>query len=596
MIVLLLLPHPFFFASLSLRWSIFTCFKPFFFFTSTFYWGRAKKSVIEEADHRRILSTFACRAIAARGNGALHHNLPKSESNVTFLSDCNPLTTHNPVYNNSSPLSSPDVFAQGERSSEKRFTFSPSHSAESGCVWSMPARIHGGMHSCEGPRRQALMDPDDWELQISQAAMGGRHRPESSDMLQLRGSTETKLSVREQARQFEQQALQEQTLKQSRGSQGSLSSILLRDGSSDDILELTSETLLSIMDYSYSPTSVGRDVPPSVIITQGDESWPLASQRPTPPVLRRFSSSISSYMTVQPCQITVEIIPDPPENPPPPPPQRPHPPSPPTSPPSSLPSSPPSPSYLHKPQYTPQPPPPPPPFPPPVNKQVAPPPPPPPPLPPPPSPASDQLRPVVQFVPASLPPASSLRPVSQRKHPPPPDLSQADVRKKKELKGILKNIQNLADIERSVANMYSQVDKNCKVPKFNMKPQVTDESEFANKQQSSDPWDEQSTPKTIKSSSPVQIDSTTSMNCTDNETSQLNMAAEVPQTSQLKSSQDTAELSEQLSSQSTEFWLFFVHTFVISIYTSPCLFFLLILFFFFCTDKMLFYLILCGEI
>uniref|UniRef100_A0A3Q1CXV3 Cadherin domain-containing protein n=1 Tax=Amphiprion ocellaris TaxID=80972 RepID=A0A3Q1CXV3_AMPOC len=473
----------------------------FFFFTSTFHWDRAKKSVIEEADHQRILSTFASRAIAARSNGSLHVNLPKSESNVTFFSDRNPLTTHNPVYDDNSPLGSPDILAGIESPPEKRFFYSPAHSAGSGCIWSMPARIHGDY---EVSRRQALMDPAEWENHILQAAMRARQRQESSDMLLLSGSTETKLSVREQARQFEQQALQEQTLKQSRGSQGSLSSILVRDRDGDDVLELDSETLFSIMDYPYSSMSVGRDVPPSIIITQGDEPWPLASQRPTPPVLRKFSSSISSYMTVQPCQITVEIIPDPPENPPPPPPQKP----------------------------------------------VAPPP--PPPLPPPPSPASEQSRPVVQFVPTSLPPASSLRPVSERKHPPPLTPSQTDVGKK-ELKGILKNIQNLADIERSVANMYSQVDKNCKVPKFSKKPQVAEESQGENKLQSSDLGDEQSTPKTTNSSSAVHINST-SVNCAENGASQPNIVAEVQQTGQLNSSSpNTAELSEHSSSQFTVF-------------------------------------------
>ncbi|GLD65136.1 protocadherin-15-like isoform X1, partial [Lates japonicus] len=489
---------------------------------------QAKKSVIEEAGHQRIFSTFACRALGARGNGALHVNLPKSESNVTFLSDCNPLTTHNPVYDDNSPLISPDAYAQGESPPERRFSYSPSHSAGSGCIWTMPARIHGGLDGYEVPRRQALMDTADWEVQILQSAMRGERRPRSSDTLELSGSTESKLSVREQARQFEQQALQEQTLKQNRDSLGSLSSILVRDRDSEDVLELTSETLLSIMDYPYSPTSVGRDVPPRIIITQGEESWPLASQRPTPPVLRKFSSSISSYMTVQPCQITVEIIPDPPENPPPPPPPQqshpPQPPSPPTSPPSRPPSPPPSTPYPHKPQCTP------PSSPPPDHKPRAPPP--PPPLPPPPSPASEQLRPVVQFVPTSLPPMSSLRPVSERKHPPPLAPSQTDVGKKKELKGILKNIQNLAEIERSVANLYSQVDKNCKVPKFTKKPQVTEESEGANKLQSSDPCDEQSMPNTTNSSSAVHINLTTSVNSAENGTIELSAAAEVQQTGQ----------------------------------------------------------------
>uniref|UniRef100_A0A665X978 Protocadherin-15 n=1 Tax=Echeneis naucrates TaxID=173247 RepID=A0A665X978_ECHNA len=436
---------------------------------------RAKKSVVEESEHQRIFSTFARRTIAACGNGALHVNLPKSESNVTFLSDCNPLTTHNPVYDDNSPVSSPDACVQGESQPGKRFSLPPSPTVGSEYVWSMPARIHGELPNYEVPRRQALMDPADWELQIVQAAMRSRQRPPCTDTLHLSGSKETKLSVREQARQFEQQALQEQSLKQNRGSQGSLSTILVGDRD-------------------------GRDVPPSFIISQGEESWPLASQRPTPPILRRFSSSISSYMTVQPCQITVEIIPDPPENPAPPPPQQPQPPPPPTSsPPPSPPSSPHPTFHLSGPQHPPPSPP--------RPNNIPRTPPPPPPLPPPPSPASDQSRPIVQFVPTSLPPLSSLRPVSERKHPPPLTSSQTDVGNK-ELKGILKNLQNLADIERSVANLYSQVDKNCKVPKFNKKPQVTEDSEGANKQQSSDAFDEQSTPKTTNSSSAVQINST----------------------------------------------------------------------------------------
>uniref|UniRef100_G3P387 Protocadherin-15 n=1 Tax=Gasterosteus aculeatus aculeatus TaxID=481459 RepID=G3P387_GASAC len=288
-------------------------------------------SVIEEADRHRILSTLSCRAIASRGNGALHVDLPKSESNVTFLSDRNPLTTHNPVYDDSSPEVSP----RGGSPSEKRFSFSPPRSAGSDCVRSMPARVQGGPRGYETPRRRALMDPDDWELQLLSAAASGRRRPEGFDAFRLRSSTETKLSGR--VRHSEQQAPPEQTRKHSGGFRGSFSSILVRDEDSDEVLELTSETLLSIMDYPYGTPFVGRDRPPSVVINQGDDSWPLASRRSTPPVHGKLSSSISSYATAQPCQITVEVIPDPPEipAPPPPPPLRRHPPSPSTSPPST---------------------------------------------------------------------------------------------------------------------------------------------------------------------------------------------------------------------------------------------------------------------
>lgn len=506
----------------------FKCFKDFFLLPHLlFYWGRAKRSVIEEAERQRLLSTFACRAITARSNGALQVNFPRSESNVTFLSDRNPLTTRNPLYDDSSP-SSPDVFAQRRSSPQKRWTVSPSYSPGSGGVRSMPVRIHSGLPGCEGPRRQALMGPDDWE-----ASAEGRKRLQSLDTLQLRDSPETKLSVRQQAKQFEQKVIQDQTLRQSRDSHSSLSSIIFRDRNSDAVVELPSETLLSILDYSTA--SVSRDAPPVVGISQGEDS---CLQRPSELDLRRFSSNICNFMALQPCQITVEMIPDPPEDPPPLPPERLPPSSPKTSPPCSLPSTPPLPSHLHKPECPLLPPPP-------FSSQEPPPTPPPlpPPLPPSLSPAGNQLRPLLQFVPASLPPLSSLRPVSQRKPPPTPESSQTDRGGKKELKGILKNIQNLADIERSVANMYSQVDKNCKVPKMHLKPQVTEESGDTESTQSSDPWDEQSTPRTTKSTSAV--DSTLT-NCTESEPRPLN----APSESQSIHSPDSDDLSD---SQSTVF-------------------------------------------
>lgn len=497
-----------------------------------FYWGRAKKSVIEEAERQRLLSTFACRAIAARSNGALQVNLPRSESSVTFLSDCHPLTTRNPLYDDSSP-SSPDVFAQRRSVPEKRWTVSPSYSPGLGGVRSMPARIHSGLQGCEGPRRQALMDPDDWE-----AAAEARKRLQSLDTLQL-DSTETKLSARQQAKPFEQKVIQAQTLRQSRDSplRDSLSSIIFMDRKTDAVLELPSETLLTMLDYNTA--SVGRDVPPEVAIFQGEQSCP---QRPSLLDLRRFSSSMYNYMALQPCQITVEVIPDPPEDPPPPPPERPPPPSPKTPPPPCPPSTPPIPCYLHKPENIPEPPPP-------LNNQGSPPS--PPPLPSSLSPGSNQLRPLVQFVPTSLPPVSSLRPVSQRKHPPPPESSQTDYARKKELKGILKNIRNLADIERSVANMYSQVDKNCKVPMFHLKPQVTEESGDTKTTQSSDPRDEQSTPETTKVTSAVD---STIMTCTESEPYPMNATS----VSHSKQSPDSADPSE---SQFTVFWLFLIHIF-----------------------------------
>lgn len=51
-----------------------------------------------------------------------------------------------------------------------------------------------------------------------------------------------------------------------------------------------------------------------------------------------------------------------------------------------------------------------------------------------------------------------LRPVSLRPTPPPAATAEPET-PRKELKGILKNIHNIADIEKSVANMFSQIDQ-----------------------------------------------------------------------------------------------------------------------------------------
>ncbi|KAM8852681.1 protocadherin-15-like [Synchiropus picturatus] len=486
---------------------------------------QAEKSLLEEAEHQRILSSFSSRALAGHSNGSLHVNLPKSESNVTFLSDRSPLTTHNPVYHDDSPFYSPAA-SKGGKSLFKKQLFSPSHSEGSGYAWTMPARIRREIQD-ETPKRQALMGRALWEQQILPTAMSDRLWPGSSELTRLSDSSETKLSVREQARQFEQQALHDLTPR--KNDQGTLSPILVRDRDGADVLEVSSETLLSIMDFPYSPT-VGRDLPPN-IVTQGREPWTLACQKPTPPLLKKFSSSISSYMTVHPCQITVEIIPDPPDDPPPPPPLKPDPASPSTSPISDPPSFPPSPPCSHRPRSSP----------PPVKKEVVPPPPPPPP--PLPIPVSDTSHPVVQFVPPSLPSISSLRPVSERKHPPPIIPSNTV---KKELKGILKNIKNLADIERSVANMHSQVDKNCRMPKFSKKTQVTELSDGVTELPDTGLHDKQSLPNETTTSSAVEMDSA-SLTC--GEESPNEVTVEIGPTTQLNSKiSEPTDGNEQVSS------------------------------------------------
>ncbi|XP_073684941.1 protocadherin-15b [Garra rufa] len=409
-----------------------------------------KRCVLQDGDRQRLISSFASRAIAAHklstANGTLFNSLPKSESNITFLSDDNPLTTTNPLYHDDFTLSSPEhqnqryhlgTFSPNMRDLRKSILRFPS--TGSGHAWTLPTRLHKWENNEALHSKRVAMDPVQWELQLLKSDL-----KDSKEMIDgfdgfVDEDPEPKLTVREQARQFEQQALQDRQ-RQGQDSRGSLSS----------------EIILSVFETPQSSAMGHNSRPPAIIITQSDGT-PPPSHKPTPPVLRKFSR-MTSYPDVESYEVNVEIIPDPPDVPAPPPPPPPPPSSPPPPPP---PSSPP-------PQIIPVPPSPPPPPPHPT-------PPPPPPLPPPLSPSLSRPMPPSPFVLPPLPPVTSLRPVSLRPAPPPPPSEPEPP--KRELKGILKNIQNIADIEKSVANMYSQIDKKQRPPKIAPKPQVSIEPE-----------------------------------------------------------------------------------------------------------------------
>ncbi|KAK7901866.1 hypothetical protein WMY93_018635 [Mugilogobius chulae] len=212
-------------------------------------------------------------------------------------------------------------------------------------------------------------------------------------------------------------------------------------------------------------------------------------------------------MIEKPCQITVEIIPDPPEKPAPAPPivvpKRP--PSPITSPPCSPPPSPPTPSYVTPPQISP---------------------------------------PALPKHPAPHLHLLSLHLLSLHRYPHPIRLSTSDSEpgKKKELKGILKNLQNLAELERSVANLYSQVDKTNKVPRFSKKLIVTEDSQSTTEELGSDTQHEQGMPKiTLNCTTVSSAENGTSRPSEDaDETDQLNL-----------DDPSSADASEQSSTHST---------------------------------------------
>ncbi|XP_025765623.1 protocadherin-15 isoform X1 [Oreochromis niloticus] len=450
--------------------------------------GRSGGS-LDESDRQRLISDFATRAIAVHrqcvANGGVLHNFPKSESNITFLSDENPLTIKNPIYHEDGTLSSPETLGRSQRRKDLLGNFSPSRKglreawlrlsspmcdvgfggysgsdsgwgSGGGHSWTLPSRLHR-REMYDALRRQVVMDPVQWELELLKAEFkeskdagldSGFDRGLDSDVMGS-PSLEPKLTVKEQARQFEQQALQEMRQRQNRDSRGSLSP--------DILLSVLPETP---QHYKHAPTQSvqnpqNREGPPSIIVTQSDGGTPPPSHKPTPPVLRRFGANLTgSQGSEDRLQVHLEFIPDPPSTPPPPPPQPqtsappPPPPPPPSSPPPCHPPSQPpgSPASSiqcnHTERQAPPPPPP------------TPPPPPPPPLPPPVSPSVHRPS---TFVLPSLSEVPALRPVSLR--PPPPPLPVEPEPPRKELKGILKNIQNIADIEKSVANMFSQIDQ-----------------------------------------------------------------------------------------------------------------------------------------
>ncbi|XP_061822727.1 protocadherin-15-like isoform X2 [Nerophis lumbriciformis] len=425
---------------------------------------------LDESDRQRLISDFATRAIAAHrqcvANGGVLNKLPKSESSITFLSDENPLTIKNPIYHEDGTLSSPETLGRSQRRRDLLGHFSPSRKglreawlrisspgadvgygvysgsdsgrgSGGGHSWTLPSRLHR-RDMYDALRRQVVMDPVQWEMELLKAEFkdskdagldsGFEHGLDSDQMVSP--SLEPKLTVKEQARQFEQQAVQEMRQKLNRDSR-----------TSPDILFSTFPD--SPQHHKYIPSSQSREGPPSIIVTHTDGGTPPPNHKPTPPVLRRFGASLTENQSGEDrLQVHLDIIPDPPSTPPPPPPSAPTPsPLPPpctTSPPlhpSSPPPLPPLPSHLN-------------------NLPPLPPPPPPPPLPPLLSPSL--LRPST-FVLPSLSEVPALRPVSLRPAPPPLPVEPEPPRR--ELKGILKNIQNIAEIEKSVANMLSQIDQ-----------------------------------------------------------------------------------------------------------------------------------------
>uniref|UniRef100_A0A8B9S7E8 Protocadherin-15 n=1 Tax=Apteryx owenii TaxID=8824 RepID=A0A8B9S7E8_APTOW len=417
-----------------------------------FQQSRGKKSVLEEGDRQRVISSFASRAIEAHKqshiNGSLNNKLPKSSSNITFLSDENPLTTRNPLYVEGVAPSPAAAGVLRKRSdmldtlSPRRLVLKDASLGGSHRAWTLPAHVNQ-RHGPGCLSRPVIMDPVQWQQERLRAENEGTANPPSRADISspvFQDIIGPGLTVKEKARQFEQQALQE--MKQVKFPDAkSFRSPTHGSGyqEGENVLEQSPKSVVAspcLRPPLASPAPCLRVVEPepstvpSVIITLHDcpeELSPPPTHKPTPPSFRIKKSVCQSFLAPQTKGEVIESIPDPPKIPPPPPPLlSPPPPSPPLlpPPPPPPPSSPPKVSLsLSSSSSSPSP----------LSTQHL-------------SPAKHSKSPAKQ---PAVPPAAPVPAPAPRR----------------ELKGILKNIQNLAAIEKSVANMYSQIDKTHVLPK-----------------------------------------------------------------------------------------------------------------------------------
>ncbi|KAG8435552.1 hypothetical protein GDO86_013476 [Hymenochirus boettgeri] len=454
-----------------------------------FQQSRGKKTVLEEGDRQRLISNLASRAIEAHKqsniSGYLNNNLPKSASNITFLSDTNPLTTQNPLYLEGTGQSLNDIEIAWrsrfvlDKPGNKGFRYSLLNTDSNQRAWTLPA-CFTKKHAFNVHNSPVIMDPIQGQqkcIQLSSETCENSFSTNCSVQL-LENFKSTKLSVKEQARQFEQNALQE--VKQVKELNSTKDSDLKpvppkkmytsQDELSCEMFPSTSSE--GLCEFILPESSVF----PSIIITPSDNDddiSPPPTRKPTPPTDRKHVISGQTFLSVEYGQIPENPIPDPPNTPPPLPPipystssttfllppvdiSSPHftPPPPPSLPapslPISLPEHPldwhsaclPTIEVVHSSSET--------------EAQPTPPVPPPPPLPQDLLTSSHSNHYLFKLSPDHLSFARDrLSPIKITQ----PENSVLDLAPRRELKGILKHIHNLADIEKSVANMYSQIDK-----------------------------------------------------------------------------------------------------------------------------------------
>uniref|UniRef100_A0A670YUT2 Protocadherin-15 n=1 Tax=Pseudonaja textilis TaxID=8673 RepID=A0A670YUT2_PSETE len=407
-----------------------------------FQQSRRKNILLDGRDRQRAISNFASRAIEAhkRSNikGTLKNNFPKSASNITLLSDETPLTIQNPLYAESALHSSTSELLHESKYTVPHFFRTKSALKNvllSGTLkeieraWTLPSQL-------TKKNILLIMDPIQWDQEknrVKNERVRIHQRRSGRSSLVLKTSSSLRTSVREKARQFEQQALQEMQQMKCQDKKSGLSLASRTCAPEDErTVEPTSECFLPssgspVVSFSSfkacsEVTELRTSIAPSIAISDHDNpeqlsSLPSPTSTPSPFKIKMLDDETKS----------IQDLPKPPLPLPPPSP------SPPLLPPPSL-------SFPFPPLPR-------------LSSPIQ----------------STQLLHVTKCTKSS---SKQTTMSSQASVSEPCDSSH------KELKGILKNIHNLADIEKSVANMYGQINKNYILPKEVDKPKPITDTEI----------------------------------------------------------------------------------------------------------------------
>ncbi|XP_071071694.1 protocadherin-15-like [Dasypus novemcinctus] len=414
-----------------------------------FQQSRGNKSVSEDKKHQRVVTPFPSCTIEAHKqthiDKSLKNNQPTSPRKFKFLSDEDSLSTHNPLYM--------ENISQGSINSNfslRTDFLCPFLSKTQAKIESLKSTRENTQRTqnqpvClpmrpmwEVPNRQEIINPELWRSDRHKAEneSTGHYRNKRGSSDPLFTTNNANITEKEEIKQIESLIIQETTQSKSLSSDSTFSSPWLHSSLSalptvSRIVELKSE--------------------PNIIISHADRSLELSPSMSciyNSPLFKRKTPT--HMMTVETKRNIFENLPHSP-NILPPPPIFLTPPFPLSCPP--LPPPPPQPLLLSVPPPSP-----------PLSS-------PPPFL----APSFPALPPPSPFLLSSLPPSDSVSSTERSCKPidkctvnltPVKQItsllqqSTSTVCRQREPKGILKHIKNLTEIEKSVANMYSQIEKN----------------------------------------------------------------------------------------------------------------------------------------